>query len=52
MYEEDKIVLKGNLIQNITQEDFLIFCQGNQAYHIVRNEEGEIIIQIKEQSEN
>lgn len=52
MNEDDKIVLKGNLMQNMTQEDFLIFCQGNQAYHIVRNEVGEIIIQVKKQSEN
>lgn len=46
MYEDGKIILKVDLIQNMTDQQFAIFCKGNNNYHIERSENGEIIIWI------
>jgi len=48
MYQDGKIILKGDLIQNMTHQQFEVFCQGNGNYRIERNENGEIVIWIPE----
>jgi hypothetical protein len=48
MYEDGKVVLKGDLIQNMTDQQFDTFCKGNSNYRIERNENSEIIIWIPE----
>jgi hypothetical protein len=46
MYEGGKIILKSDLIQSMTEQQFAIFCKGNNNYQIERNEMEEIIIWI------